>query len=84
MPSLLLRLHLTFHSRLRTLREALARASAPSAIVAADESSRAVAAPVLRGAKATMVRALCVVLFVNFVGGPAAVLRACDDDSEEC
>jgi len=36
------------------------------------------------GWRAQLTRALCLVLLVNFVGGPAAILRACEDDPTDC
>ena len=40
----------------------------------------------VRGWRARLTHVLCVALFVNFIGGPAAVLRACtiEDDYETC
>lgn len=36
------------------------------------------------GWRAGLTRFMSVVLFVTFIGGPTAILRACEDDPGEC
>ncbi len=38
----------------------------------------------LGGWRAGLTRFMCLALFVNFIGGPAVILRACEDDSDVC